>query len=84
MRTAQEDAKFSVQVNFPDEEEYERRRRAASDQINRALGGAKNQDQKLAMALKKSNLNDDDEDPLTLEERAEIAEERFKAIQDKI
>ena len=44
MRTAQEDAKFSVQVNFPDEEEYERRRRAASDQINRALGGAKNQD----------------------------------------
>ena len=55
----------------------------ASDALNKALGVTTGNDTKLAMALKKSTAGGDRDD-MTLDEKAAVAEARFKAILDKI
>lgn len=59
----------------------------ASDQLNKAMGGAtRGKDQKMAQALKRTGGGGDGDsiDQMTLEEKAELAETRFKAIADVV
>ena len=74
------DSKFQVQVTFPDHEELERRRKLTADQLNSVMGlGDVPTGSAMALSLKKAHLNHRD-DGLTLDEREEQAETRFKAI----
>ena len=68
-----------MQVTFPEYEEYEKRRKFNAEQMNIALGIVDGSGPAMALSLKRAHLNHKD-DGLTLEEREEQAESRFKAI----
>jgi len=42
--TEADECQFRIEVSFPDEEEHERRRRVASDQLNMTIGGNNERD----------------------------------------
>ena len=71
--TSKDDAQFQVQVTFPEEEYFERKRRQAQEALNEAMGNE---------APDLSTLKD--KDGMTLDEKEALAEKNFKIIKDRV